>query len=710
VKSTSNSGLAIAALITESGYTLTKGEKSSSPDLPQPNVWVRITPDDTVTVYIGKSEMGQGAYTSLPMILADELDVDWKQIRVETSPAGQEYKDPEWGMQTTGGSTSVKHMFEPLRKAGAAAREMIVKAAAARWDIRPDECEAVKGRVRNKKNGESLSYGTLCLDAAELPVPKRPRLKKKERFTIIGTSPARLDITDKVNGTALFGTDIFVPGMIYAAIERPPAFGARVISYDENSAGEIPGVCHVIRLNSGVAVCADTIETAWRGRSALAIKWDKGIHPDLSNETLKKDFASHLEKKGATARSEGDIVNALAQISSKIEAMYSLPYLAHAAIEPMNCTAYVVDGRCDIWVPTQDQSDIVRTASKLTGLDPDRIYVHTTYLGGGFGRRLEIDYAVEAVELSKATGRPVKLLWTRGEDLKNDFYRPACLCKMVGAIDKKGCLMAWSQKVVVPSIFSRVYPQAIENSIDPAAVEGLADMEYEVPHILTEYVNINTPVPVGFWRSVGHSHNAFVVECFVDEVAAKAGKDPLDFRLGLLKSHARSRRVLEIAAEKAGWGKPRPSGRGCGIAQHFSYGSHVAQIAEVSVDEKFGKIRVHRVVCAVDCGSVINPDILASQIEGGIIFGLSAALKEEVLFEHGGVKSGNFDAYQMLRMSETPEIEVYTVERGEELGGIGEVAVPPIAPAVANAVFDSTGTRLRNLPMRPGAVREAMKH
>ncbi len=678
-------------------------KKGRSVELPLPNILLRVTPDDLITVFIGKSEMGQGVCTSLPMIVAGEMAADWERVRFEFSPPGEEYIDPDWGSQTTGGSTSVRHLYKPLRKAGAAAREMLIKAASDLWGVDVGECEAEEGKVLNRKSGESLTYGELCLRAAELPVPRNPRLKKER--DLIGRSVRRLDIPDKVRGTAVFGTDVFVPDMLYAVIARPPAFGAGPVGFDEDAAGRISGVRRILRIAEGIGVCAESIDSALKGRAALKATWSAGAQPDLNDEYIEKMFMDHLDRKGKTARNDGDAVRMLRRAARKIEATYFLPYLAHATMEPMNCTAHVLPERCDIWAPTQDQSGVIQAAAGLTGLKPEQIYVHTTYLGGGFGRRLETDYAEEAVRLSKAVGRPVKLMWTREEDMGNDFYRPGCCARMEGGLDDNGRFAAWSQKVVVPSIFSRVSPDSIEHGIDPAAVEGLADTEYEVPDLRTEYVRIDLPIPVGFWRSVGHSHNAFIVESFVDEMAAASGKDPLEFRLELLRSHRRAARVLEVVAEKAGWGRRKVAGVGRGIAWHYSFGSHVAQVAEVTVDEKTGKIRVNRVVCAVDCGRVINPAILVAQIKGGIIFGLSAALKEAVRFGSGGVKSANFNNYGMLRMREAPEIEVHPVPGNGPVGGIGEVGVPPIAPAVMNAAYDATGIRLRRLPAQPEAIR-----
>ena len=710
-KSLTGAGLLIAVSMTPSGIKLSSAKEmtKNKNSLFSPDVWLEITPENIVNIIVSKSEMGQGVYTSLPMIVADELDADWKRIRLRIAPAADKYKDPVWGAQATGGSSSIRHMFEPLRKAGAAAREMLVNAASSTWGVPLDECEARNGKVKHSKTNRNLTYGELSQKASLLPVPKKPSLKKESQFNIIGRSIPRLDVPDKTNGKAVFGIDVFVPGMLYASISRPPAYDSKTLSYDKDAVLKVKGVTDIIPIHSGIAVCAESQEAAWKGRTALNVKWDKGSDPDLSNETLQKKYVNYLDKEGLSARNEGDIKNALNQASKKIEATYILPYLAHATMEPMNCTVHVSKDKCEIWVPTQNQTGVFMLAKKVTGLPPEQIHIHTTYLGGGFGRRFETDVVEEALKISQAAGKPVKLIWTREEDIQNDFYRPANCSKIAGALDNNGNLIAWSHKIVCPSIFSRVFPEQVKGGIDPAAVEGLKNMEYEVPNISVEYVRIDTPVPVGFWRSVGSSHNAFTVESFIDEMAYSAGKDPLEFRLNLLKNHKRAYRVLEVAAEKAGWGRPLNRAQGRGIAQHFSFESYVAQVAEVSVNKTDGKIKVHRVVCAVDCGNVINPSIISAQMQSGIIMGLSASLKEAISFAKGGVESANFHNYDLLRISEMPEIEVNIVRSNEKLGGIGEPGVPPAAPAVANAVFNAAGIRLRNLPMNPETVKQAMK-
>jgi isoquinoline 1-oxidoreductase beta subunit len=708
------SGLTIAISLTPSGYRILSAGEVAKDKSFSPNVWLRVTPDNIVTIVVNKSEMGQGVYTSLPMIVADELDADWKQVKIKAAPAGSQYIDPVWGMEATGGSTSVRHMFEPLRKAGAAAREMLITAAAKKWGVPVGECKPSKGTIIHNKSNRKLTYGQLAEDASTLPVPENPSLKKESQFTIIGKPLDRLDIPGKVNGSAIFGIDVFVPNMLYASIERPPVFGAKALSYNKEAALKIAGVEHVMDVESlsygyrGKAVCAVTLEGAWKGKDALNVKWDKGSDPELNNKSLQKILIEHLKKDGIVARNDGDVKLALNKASKRVEATYVLPYLYHATMEPMNCTAHVTPDKCEIWVPTQNQTGVLNVAEKITGLKPDQISVHTTYLGGGYGRRFETDVVQEALLISKETGRPVKLIWTREEDVKNDVYRPANSCRIEGGIDENGRTIAWSHKVVCPSIFSRAMPQGMQGDIDPAAVEGIANMEYEIPNVHVEYIRLDLPVPVGFWRSVGNSENAFTVECFVDELAHAAKRDPLEFRLNLLKNHKRPYKVLEVAAEKAGWKKPPKKGQGRGIAQHFSFGSYIAQVAEVSVNEKSGDVKVHRVVCAVDCGDVINPAIIAAQIEGGILMGLSAALKEAVELERGGVASSNFNNYQLLRMYEAPpEVEVHIVRSREKPGGIGEPGVPPIAPAVANAVFNAKGIRLRKLPMTPETVKEA---
>ncbi len=703
-------GLAIAVVSTSAGYRLlSAAEMEKEHPAFQPSAWLRILPDNTVVITVSKSEMGQGVYTSLPMIVADELDADWKNVRMEVAPAGDAYKDPVWGSQSTGGSSSIRHMYEPLRKAGAAAREMLVIAAAREWNVSVKECTCDLGRVHHVNSSRVSTYGNVANEAAKLEAPQNPVLKKESQFRYIGKDIPRLDMHDKVNGQARFGIDSFVPGMLYAAIARPPAYGADLGSSQKDAASAVPGVRAVISIPPGMAVLADTLDAAWKGRDALKPIWQNGKSPGLSTVSLQKDFLSRLDTAGIVARNDGDAKAAMEGAARKVEAVYQLPFLAHATMEPMNCTVDVRADRCDIWVPTQNQSGTLASAVKITGLKSEQVNVHTTYLGGGFGRRFERDFIEEALLLSKSSGRPIKLVWTREEDIRNDFYRPMNATRIQAAFDADGRISAWSHRIVCPSIFSRVFPGAMKNGIDNAAVEGVENLEYEVPNVHVEYVRFETPVPVGFWRSVGSSHNAFTVESFVDELAHAAKKDPLEFRLGMLKKHPRAARVLQVAAEKAGWGKPLAKGRARGIAYNLSFGSYVAEVAEVSVNSKSGAITVHKVTCAVDCGSVVNPAIVSAQMMGGIVMGLSAALKEKIEIANGGIKSENFADYELLRMSEAPDVDVHIVKSGEALGGIGEPGVPPVAPAVANAVFAATGARMRELPMKPETVLAAMK-
>ncbi|MCE5243106.1 MAG: xanthine dehydrogenase family protein molybdopterin-binding subunit [Syntrophobacteraceae bacterium] len=692
-----------------SAQTLRKGR----PEVFLPSVWIQITSDNIVTVIVNKSEMGQGIATALAMIVAEELDADWSRVRFEIAPGREKYKDPVWGAQATGRSTSVRNMIEPLRKGAAAAREMLVQVAAGMWNISENHCEAFRGTVRQLNGNRSLTFGELCALASKFPAPPNPRLKKDGPLRIIGTAVQRLDIPPKVDSTAIFGVDVFVQNLLYATIVRPKAFGAKAVSFDRSAVESIPGVRKVVAVDSGVAVCSESALAAWAGRNALNVKWSRGAHPALSSRSLQKSYLRRLIDIGVTVRSEGDCRAALGNAAKKVRATYFLPYLAHATMEPMNCTAHVRKNACDIWVPTQNQTEAIATAARESGLDVEAINVYTTYLGGGFGRRLETDYVRDAVQVSRVTGTPIKLMWTREEDMQNGFYRPAACCRLDGGLDSRGRLIAWSHKIVSPSLWARVAPEKMTGGVDASAVDGIVNTVYDLPNLHVEYIRIDTPVPVGFWRSEGNTHNAFAVESFMDELAFEAGKDPLEFRLGMLKDNPRAHDVLNFVAEKAGWGKPPAAGRGRGIAQHFTFGSYVAQVAEVSVDEKKGHVKVHKVVCAVDCGYVVNPDTIAAQMEGGIIFGLSAALKEKVEVANGGVVSSNFSDYRILTMSEVPEIEVHIIKTEGKPGGISDVAVPPVAPALANAVFAATGARVRHLPMSGdallGALRRARK-
>ena len=704
----SGAGLTIAVGLTPLGWRLAKAAEEKPLGL-KPFAYIEISPDNRVTVLVGQTELGQGTHTGIPMIVAEELEADWEQVRVRQAPAAEAFKDPFMKMQITGGSTSIRHRYDLLRKAGAAAREMLIEAAAKTWGVPAKECTASKSKVQHKKSGKSATYGQLSAKAAKLPVPQDPPLKPANQFKIIGSKQPRFDIPAKVKGTAQFGIDINVPGMCIAVVAHPPGYGMQAESYDEAAAKKVKGVLAIQSLESGVAVCAKTLNAALDGRDALNIKWSKGSHPDLDNKAIENLYRQAIQKTGVVARNDGDVKSALGQAAKKHEATYYLPYLAHATMEPMNCTAHIRKDRCQVWVPTQTQTGVQMAGSKISGLPPEKVDVFTTYCGGGFGRRTDTSEVVEALLLSKALGKPVKVVWTREDDFKNDYYRPAVLCEIKGGLDPKGRLTACSNKVVSSSIMSRVFPQFVKNGVDSSALQGILDIDYAIPNFYVEYVMFEAPIPVGFWRSVGNSSNPFAVESFIDELAHMGRIDPVEFRMGMLANNPRGRRVLEVLAEKSGWGKSIKKGQGRGMALRTSFGSTAGHVAEVSVDKSRGQIRVHRIVCVLDCGPAVYPDAIRAQLEGSAIFGLSAALKERVRFANGGVATSNYDDYPILTISETPEIDVHIVKSDDKIGGVGEPGVPTIAPAVGNAVFDAVGVRIRSLPMTPENVLQAMK-
>lgn len=684
----------------------------------KPNIWYEVTPANLIHVFLGPSEMGQGTHTGLGMIIADELGADWKQVRVHQGPAAKEYHNPLLHEQLTVASASIRGFYEPLRKAAAAGREMLVAAAASRWGVAASECVAMSGTVRHKKSGRTSTYGEICLDAAKLNVPQDPKLNSEKDSRYIGRPMARVDIPDKVHGKAVYGLDVSVPGMHFAVLARPPAYGAKPVSFNEKAAQQVKGVVKVVQTPMGIAVCAKSLDAAWEGRDALAVKWDKGVLPQMDNAFIEKTFMEDLDKPGSKAMEKGDARKALESAAKRVKATYYVPYVAHTLMEPINCTAYVQKDRCDVWAPTQGQTGAQMLASQVSGFPPEKVNIHTTYMGCGLGRRAAPDFVVEAVIVSKATGKPVKVVWTREEDIKYDLFRAATCQRIEAGLDGRGQLIGWSHKAVAGSILKLINPKAIQNGVDIMSLWGLVDFPgspdgnrilYEIPNLYIEFLISELPVPVTAWRSVQNGPNAFVTECFIDELARAAGKDPLEFRLPLLKESKGAQRVLQVAAEKAGWGKPVPKGMGRGIAQHHCFGTDVAQVADVSVNEKTGVVKVERIVVAVDCGLAVNPDSVEAQIQGGVINALSTALKEEVQFSNGGVKSGNFDDYGILRMSEVPEIQVHIVKGNKSLGGIGEPGVPPAAPAVANAFFDATGVRIRRIPLTPRVVLDALK-
>ena len=670
------------------------------------NAWLRIAPDDSVTIMIPSAEMGQGIYTSLPMLVAEELEVDWRKVRAETAPAAQVYANPRFGAQMTGGSMSIRGFSEPLRKVGAQSREMLRQAAAQRWGVPVTECEARVGKINHRPSGRSLRYGELSEAAAKLTPPAEVALKEPKAWTLLGKPVARLDTPAKVDGSAVFGIDVKLPDMLIGTVGACPVFGGKLKSVDEKPALAVKGVHMVVPLESAVVVLGDGYWQAKQGLAALSPQWDFGANAGASSDAILADFKAQLDSPGAVAASEGDSAAALAAAAQRLEAVYQVPYLAHATMEPMNATAHVRADGIEIWAPTQGQGPAQQTFAKMFNLKPEQVHVHTTFLGGGFGRKFELDFLTYAVLASKATGRPVKVVWSREEDIQHDFYRPAAMVRFRAAFGADGRPQAWEAKIVAPSIMTRAWPSMVKGGIDPSSVEGLADTPYGVANRRFEYVMRHEAVPVGFWRSVGNSQNAFFAESFIDEMAHATKQDPVAFRLALLADKPRHRAVLEKAAQTAGWGTAAPAGRFRGVALHESFGSIVAEVAEISLDG--GKtLRVHKVTCAVDCGRAMNPDTVVAQMESGIVFGLTAAFYGEITIKDGRVDQANFDTYPMLKLAQTPAIEVHIVESGAELGGIGEPGTPPIAPAVANALFAASDKRIRSLPLVKNGIEPA---
>jgi len=674
-----------------------------------PNAFLRIGTDGLVTVIDNKSEMGQGVYTSLPMIIAEELDCDWQKVRVEPAPVDPAYNHTLFGSQVTGGSTSIRTEWKRQALAGATARAMLVAAAAGIWKINPTTCQTENSKVIHP-DGRKLSYGKLAAKAAKLPVPDKVRLKDPSRYTLIGHPVHRLDSPAKINGTAVFGIDVQLPGLLTAVIARPPTFTATLKSFDDKQAKTIPGVRKIVAIPAGVAVVADSFWQAMAGRSTLQVTWDDGTSATLSTDSIRKQYAELATTPGVPARHEGDIKTAFAKAAQTLEAQYEVPYLSHSPMEPLNCCVDLRPDGCDIYTGTQMQTGDRNAAAKVSGLPQDKVRVHTTFLGGGFGRRANpvSDFVVEAVEVAKAVSKPVKVIRTREDDTQAGYYRPFWYSQISAALDSQGSISGWKHTIVGQSILAGTpFQEKDAKAIDETSVEGAADTPYAFPAILVDLHSPKLPVTVQWWRSVGHSHTAFVVESFLDELAHATGQDPVALRRTLLAKHPRHLGVLNLAVQKAGWGKPLPAGHAVGVAVHSSFGSYVAEVAEVSVNEK-GKVRVHRVVCAVDCGRIVNPDTIAAQMESGIIFGLTAALHDAITLKNGRVEQGNFDTYPLLRMNETPEIEVHIIPSAEPPGGIGEPGVPPIAPAVANALFTASGARVRSLPMTPAKIRQTM--
>jgi len=674
------------------------------------NAFVHIGSDDLVTVISNHSEMGQGIYTSLPMLIAEELEADWSKIRVQAAPVAAAYNHTVYGIQMTGGSTTTNSEYDRFRKMGAMARVMLISAAAQSWGVDTQSCHAEKGFVVHAASGRRASFGNLAKAAAKLEPPKDVALKDPKDFTIIGKSMQRLDTPSKTNGTAQFGLDVYIPGMLTAVVARSPVFGGKVSSFNGDKAKAVPGVVNVLEVPSGIAVIANGFWPAKLGREKLDIVWDEGPGGQISTVGMREKYAALSKNPGTVARKVGDPATALAGAAKTITAEYEVPYLSHSMMEPLNTVVDLHDDHCEIWTGTQFQTGDRAAAAAVAGLKPEQVDLHTTLLGGGFGRRANpaSDFVSEAVHVAKVARAPVKVVWTREDDIRGGWYRPMWYDHFAAGLDASGNPVAWTHTIVGQSIFDGTMFAGfgIKDGIDAASVEGAADIIYGIPNIQVDLHSPKNEVPVQWWRSVGHSHTGFSVEAFFDEVAHAAGKDPYQLRRALLANQLRMLAVLDLAAEKAHWGGPLPRGHGRGVATHFSFDSYVAQVAEVSV-EKDGRVRVHRIVAAVDCGRTVNPDTVKAQLEGGIIFGLTAALKTEITLDKGRVQQGNFNDYPMVRMFESPEIEVYIVPSTEKPTGVGEPGVPPVAPAVANAIFAATGKRVRRLPIKPEDLRSA---
>jgi isoquinoline 1-oxidoreductase beta subunit len=652
-----------------------------------PHAFVRIGADDVVTLIIHKPDNGQGTETSIAMLLAEELECDWARIKTEFAPINPAlYGGP---LQGTFGSLAIRTSYEPMRRTGAAAREMLVQAAATRWGIEASQCRAENGSVVNLATKARLSYGSLAEAASKLPVPANVRLKDPSQFRLIGKPLGRVDTPAKVTGRATFGIDVQLPGMLYATVARSPVFGGKVARFDASKAKSVPGVTHVVQIPQGVAVVASNTWAAMQGRRALQVEWDEGPNAALNSEGIRQAFASLVEKPGAVAEHHGDGDAALARAARRIEAIYEAPYLAHARMEPYACVAQVRGNECDVWVGTQIPGQAHSTAVQASGLPAANVRVHTTYMGGSFGSRGGGAFVAEAVEVAKAVGVPVNLTYSRDDELQHDLYRPASLVRLAAGLDADGWPLVWTARIACPTWMG------LRNGVARESVEGIA--EYDIPHVHVEYHDPKTPIPTGYWRSVGLSQNTFFAESFVDELASASGKDPVALRRRLYAKSPRLVRVLDVAAERAGWGTPAPRGRFRGVAAAAGFGSFNAQIAEVSVNQ--GRLTVHRVVCVVDCGRVVNPSGVEQQLQGGLVYGLSAALRGRITIERGRVQQENFHQYEPLRISEMPVVESYIIPSDAAPGGTGEVATPAIAPAVTNAIFAATGKRIRRLPI-----------
>lgn len=699
-------GLVIAFAIPQAKRFLMPGadKAPASPDaakLPAPNAFLRIGTDNSITVMLAHSEMGQSIWTTLPMLIAEELDADWSTIKVEHASAAPEYVHTAYGIQITGGSSTTWSEFDRYRQAGALTRALLVSAAAQKLGVTADSLRTENGFVVS--GTDKISFGDLAEAATNLPTPTSVTLKDPKDWKIIGKATKRLDGPEKINGTAKFGQDVQFEGLKTAMVARSPVFGGKVKSFDDTASKQIKGVHNVVQVPTGVAVIADNYWSAKQGRDALKIDWDLGENATLDSKKMLEEYRTLAASPGLAAAKAGDTQSAFSKSTTVIEAEYVAPYLAHSPMEPLNCAVKITEDGCEIWTGTQMQTTDQGAAAKILGLKPEQVKIHTLFLGGGFGRRANpaADFVSEAVQVAKAAGVPVKTVWTREDDVKGGYYRPMFLHKARIALGADGMPTAWEHTEVGQSIMTGTPFESvmIKDGVDATSVEGVADSPY-LKRVSNHQVNLHTvkaTIPVLWWRSVGHSHSAFAMESLIDELAHAAKQDPLEYRRALLKDHPRHLAALNLAAEKAEWSKPLPKGVSRGIAVHESFGSFVTQVAEVSVVE--GEVKVHRMVTAIDCGLAVNPDSLKAQMESSISFGLGAALFSEITFKEGQVQQSNFHDYQVLRMKDMPKVEVYIVQSTEKMGGVGEPGLPPVAPAVTNAIFAATGKRIRSLPI-----------
>jgi isoquinoline 1-oxidoreductase subunit beta len=718
VAAAGSAGLVLALQFPDADAAVPKKSAKSAEEYPF-GAFVQVGTNGIVTIYTSKSDMGQGVRTALPMIVAEEMDADWTKVRVRQADL-----DKKFGSQGTGGSSSVRTMWMPLRTAGATARAMLVAAAAQKWGVDPKDCSVARGIISHRD--KAVGFAEVAEAASKLDVPKDVPLKDAAKFSIVGKTANRVDNRDIVSGKTQYGIDVRLPNMLYAAVLRSPVFGGKVVAFDAVKAKAIPGVKHVVKIDadgwhlpwSGVAVIADSTWAAFKGRDALDVKWDDGEAKNESTASLSKHLHDLVTAGDAKrVRNDGDVDAVLASASKKVEATYEVPYLAHAAMEPMTATASVTADHVEFWIPTQFAGWAAQYGAPAVGLKPEQATVHVTLLGGGFGRRAFPDFSIEAALLSKAAGAPVKVTWTREDDMQHDYYRPASVHHVVAALGEDGRIAAWNHRLASPSI--NTFVNAFSSDAAESETGGIDDLPHAIPNFRLEYALAQSAVPRGWWRSVENSGNGFVVASFMDELAHAAGKDPIDFQLSMLPAgkvnaserlkqysfaHDRFRRVIELARDRSGWGKPLPAGRARGFAAWWAFLTYVAEVAEVSID-KDGTPRVHRVVAVVDCGTAVNPDGITAQIEGGIVYGLSAALKQEITIKGGRVEQSNFHDYPLLTMQEMPVVEVHIVPSTAAPTGTGEPGLPPIAPAVANAIFALTGKRIRKLPIDAGQLK-----